>query len=208
MLGIILTDCWLGYKYAIKLAERRSKRRHKHHDITLQDFTDWMASALIHNPYQWSTEPEFVNLAMLSEYDTSNKTTDTESTTTGGNATSTTAGSTVLGKTSKGSISSITYESLKGKTHSVCKFIRKYGKESRQRCRWCTHMQPVEKNIRAWHYCHECKAAFCHPGPRMKRNCFLEHVKKPDQWLRWEYSRRLERQKHTEARVLRNKRRH
>ena len=72
-----------------------------------------MANALIYSPFQKTTEPEFIDLTMLSEYDPTLKTTDTKSTTTGANTT-TTVGSMVLGNSVKDSILSITYESLGG----------------------------------------------------------------------------------------------
>ncbi len=211
MVGIILTDCWLGYKFAIKMAEKRSRRRHRHHDITLQEFTDWMANAMINNPYTKNTEPEFVDLAVLQDVDSVQATSTTTSSITTGEQTtttaeSTTAGSMTAGSTTQQSVSSITYESRGGKIHSVCKFIQKHWKETRQRCRWCTYTKPAECNIRAWHYCKECAAAFCYPGPRNKRNCFMEHVQKHDQWLRWEHSRRLHRQRNTEAKKQLRKR--
>ncbi len=67
IVGIILTDCWLSYKHAIKLVEKRSKRCHKHHDISLQEVTKWMVVTLIINPYNKITEPEFIELTLLTE---------------------------------------------------------------------------------------------------------------------------------------------
>ena len=209
IIGIILTDCWLGYKYAIKLAEKRSKWRHKHHDITIQEFTDWMAEALINNPFDKTTEPEIIDLALLEE-DEANRTSSAASVETGMNtattADSTTVGSTTVGASTQGSsISSISFGSAGGKRHSVCVYKRKYGVESRQRCHWCTYTKPAKMNIRAWHYCRECGAAFCYPGKRTNRNCFIEHVNKYDTWLRWEQTRRMQRQKRTIAKWQRNK---
>ncbi len=128
MIGIILTDCWLGYKHAIKLAERRSRRRHKHHEIGLMEFTDWMATALLNNPYDKTTEPAFINLALLPEVNNI-KLPSSESVMTGTTTATPAAESTVGGTTGESSVSSISYESSGGKKHTVGQYKRKHSKD-------------------------------------------------------------------------------
>ena len=166
MLGVITTDMYLGLKYAIKRASYDTGRKHKDYNLSMRAFASCLACALIENPFKSSIEPQLLSIAPLKETPAQPPATE------------------VTATSDKQTVSSLT--SGNGSSHTLRKFSSWVGKEPRQRCRWCSHTTHNNQNIRCWHYCQECNAAFCFPQYQVKPNCFRLHVKQHVRWLQME----------------------
>ena len=118
-----------------------------------------LAFALIKNPFNSSIEPQLMSIALLKESPAQLPATE------------------VTATSGKQTVSSLT--SGNGSTHTLRKYLRRVGKDPRQRCHWCSHTTRNNQNFRCWHYCQECNAAFCFPQYQVKWNfstCMLSNT--------------------------------